>query len=484
MKRKYFFNYFITIIMFVLIILLSTIVSEKKILILSIIPSISTIIYIFKICKNYSNIYLIFVIFTILYGLAGPIAVYFGEGIGSIYGTLYEIKKYIVAYSLSEIGIIIGSTALTKIDNDYEKKQNIHLKEFIIKNKNVFLNFSLIFMFVGVLFQLINTFRCGGFTVLLNSKAYYQAKESTLFLTLPANEVILIAFTFLSIYIGAVNDKKGISCMKIIIELIIFIPYLVIVCLLGQRGKLLSIIVILFLGFYYFKPLKKIGIKLILIILMAYFFLCFLYANRAIVGLLKNDPQLFLEKAFSSERIVAALNPGVNEFGCAYGNFNKFITIGNYEFKYGETYIKGLVLPIPSFLYPGKKPQQITYVFRDTYFASEAKRSSIAGTGFSAILEAYWNFGYIGVLIMYYIYSLIISIIERKKYKISIINPIIYIYFSSILILFSRTAFGDIFATIAIKSIILILFFVIPYLLKINEREKNYDKKNINNIIK
>ena len=202
----------------------------------------------------------------------------------------------------------------------------------------------------------------------------------------------------------------------------------------------------------------------------------FLYANRAIVGLLQTNPQLFFEKAFSSERIVSALNPGSNEFGAAYGNFNRFITSGDYEFKYGETYLRGLVLPIPTFLYPGEKPKQITYIFRDRYFASEAKRSAIAGTGFSAILEAYWNFGYIGILIMYCIYGLLISTLEKKKYSSNILSPIIYIYSSSVLISFSRTAFGDIFSTLIMKAIVLTLLFVIPYILtKYKRGVEKYD---------
>ena len=77
---------------------------------------------------------------------------------------------------------------------------------------------------------------------------------------------------------------------------------------------------------------------------------------------------------------------------------------GDYEFKYGESYVKGLLITIPSFLYPWEKPQQITYEFRDKYFAEEAKRSSIAGTAFSSIMESYWNFGYVGIVIMYIIF--------------------------------------------------------------------------------
>ena len=475
MKREYSLIFVITIIMYILVILLSFLVGEKQVVLLSIIPTMLTVVYVVKISKNFSNICLIFVAFTLLYGIAGPISVCFGEGIGSLYGTFFEVKKYIIAYSFSEIGVIIGITKIAKNNKNDLSFKCEELKNIFYKKRKNFLNTSIFLMTIGVVFQLINTYRCGGITALLSSKATYQALESSLFLTLPADEVIFLSFTFLSIYFGVSKSKKK-KWQIVIIELIIFIPYLIIVCLLGQRGKLLSIFVIVFLGIYYFEPLKKINIKTILIIIIAYLSLSFLYANRAIVGLLQTNPQLFFEKAFSSERIVSALNPGSNEFGAAYGNFNRFITSGDYEFKYGETYLKGLVLPIPTFLYPGEKPKQITYIFRDRYFASEAKRSAIAGTGFSAILEAYWNFGYIGILIMYCIYGLLISTLEKKKYSLNIFSPIIYIYSSSVLISFSRTAFGDIFSTLIMKAIVLTLLFVIPYILtKYKRGVEKYD---------
>ena len=135
----------------------------------------------------------------------------------------------------------------------------------------------------------------------------------------------------------------------------------------------------------------------------------FIYANRAIIVLLRDDPEEFFEEAFSQNRITQALNPSTNEFGVGFANFNELYVSENYEFLFGKSYLQGFLITFPSFIYIGEKPQQITYVFRDTYFYSESLRSSIAGTGFSSILEAYWNFGFPGVLFMYIIFGYIIQ---------------------------------------------------------------------------
>lgn len=140
------------------------------------------------------------------------------------------------------------------------------------------------------------------------------------------------------------------------------------------------------------------------------------------------------------------------------------IVKNDYKYKYGETYVKGLLLCVPSFLYPGEKPQQITYEFRDKYFASEASRSSIAGTAFSSIMEAQWNFGYIGIVIMYIIYGYTIKHIENKiKYK-NIFNAVIYLCIAPCIIRFHRSALGDIVSYIILMWIIGLFLIYFPML--------------------
>ncbi len=174
--------------------------------------------------------------------------------------------------------------------------------------------------------------------------------------------------------------------------------------------------------------------------------------------MIQDDPALFIKMAFQEERLVDALNPGANEFGAAFGNFSDYYKHYENDFspKLGCSYIKGLVIPIPSFIYPGDKPKQVTYEFRDDIFPSEARRGRIAGTGFSSILEAYMNFKFIGVLFVYFLVGYGLQKIDKDyKYK-SIYFVILYTSSISQAINFHRSAFGTIYSNIIIRMLIIL----------------------------
>jgi len=185
----------------------------------------------------------------------------------------------------------------------------------------------------------------------------------------------------------------------------------------------------------------------------------FLFANRSIAFLIVENPSLFVEQAFRKERLLDALNPGSSEFGTTFGNFNEFYNKYNVDFQLelGSSYLEGLVVPIPSFIYPGSKPKQITYVFRDEFFLSEASRGSIAGTGFSSLLEAYINFHYIGIFIVYAILAFYLQKIDKVyRYK-SLYMMLLYLSTISLTISFHRSAFGTVFSSIFLIAILVLI---------------------------
>lgn len=434
-------------------------------IIISFLASIFLIISVRKIYGNYSNITFLFAVFSIIYGLSGPIAAYFGTGLAEIFGKEYIYLSYFISFSLSEIGLLIGiSIQKSKIGTDFVTQKKEKNKMKIIENQQ-FLSITIIItMLISTVFQLINTFRAGGISALMLGKAYYQAQESALTLTLPAEIVNLLAFACISIYLSLkISNKQKINYLLLFITAIIFLPYLLIIVFLGQRGKLLHIIITCFIGIFNFIPFKKISVRIIIFAIIAYLGMGILTATRSITYLLKEDSELFWELATDKERYINALNPGRGEFGCAYGNYNFFMLKNNFEYKLGDSYIKGFLMLVPAFAYPGVKPTQITYEFRDTYFPSEVNRSSIAGTGFSSILEAYWNFGYIGVFIIYTIYGLILAKLDLKVSNNSFISLIMYTYMSSFVLEFHRAAFCDSACSIIYKFIIMFCLVFIPY---------------------
>lgn len=412
---------------------------------------------------SYSSVTFIFIIFSIIYGTTGPITQRWLGGINEIYGDVFDFPRYVLAYSLSEIGLIVGFIIYMyrhKTDDVIE----LRAANYDMKSVEFLRKMSTLLLIVGVLFQAINTFRVGGFDAIFTSKAYYQAAESALTLTLPAETVVNLAFACLGLYVGLCKHFKiKVKTKAIVFDLLVSIPYFAVLLLLGQRGKILGILVALFLGLTILQPLRKISKKVLALGIMAYFGLAFIYTNRGIVSMLVSNSEEFFSRVSTAERYNDGLNPGKNEFSCAFGNFNKLIIEDNYEFKFGKTYLDGVALLIPSFAYVGERPKQITYEFRDNYFHSESERSAIAGTGFSSILEAYWNFGYLGVLVIFIIYGFLVMYLDFSLSKQSVIKALFVIMISSSLIAFSRKQLADVVENIFYSGIIISIFVFAPY---------------------
>ncbi|GMQ60451.1 hypothetical protein AN1V17_48510 [Vallitalea sediminicola] len=429
-------------------------------LIISIITSIFLVFYIKTICKSYSNLTIVFYAFSVLYGLSGPINVYWGEGLANIFGDLYDVGSFISVFCISNIGFIIGILFYNLFNKG---KSNFVFKDIsrLFLKEKVLIKSSLIFAFISMSFELINFMRVGGISALIQGKAYYQSAISELSVTVPVNYFADFAFAFFSLYIGInINRRKKNNKMKILRFIIYMMPYLFVNIYLGKRGVLLSIIIIIFIGVTYLKPIKSIRPKLIIMVLLLYIIMGFLYANRGIAPLLFTDKNTFFELAFQKERIVKALNPGSNEFGAPFGNFNMFYINSNNKFDLllGKSYVNGIFLMIPSIIYPGNKPQQIGYIFRDVYFPSEALRGSIAGTAFSSILEAYWNFSYFGVFFMYLFIGYMLQRLDKRISNKNWKSLVFYISLSPLVISFHRVSFGNIISAIAFKGIILYIF--------------------------
>lgn len=453
------------IVFFGVAIFLSTNSYTQLSLLLVILSSLMLILWSKKISGNYTNMTIFFIAFGTLYGVSGPITVVWGEGLHHLFSTNYYTDEFLVSYSITNIGLVIGIILYNLIHpSEYINERNF--TEVFEKKSKIFIS-GIMSVIIASLFELINLFRVGGFLTLFAGKAIYQSRISELSLTLPSTEFMVLGFALVGIYLGIIYAKKG-KVNRIRLRILQFIicasPFLLIKIVLGQRGMLITLFMCILIGITYFRPLKKIKPKFIIILIVFYVFLSFLFANRSIVKLIPENPSFFMEMAFNKERLVSALNPGANEFGAAFGNYNEFYNKYDSSFtpKLGETYIKGLVIPIPSFLYPGTKPKQITYEFRDEFFASEASRGRIAGTGFSSILEAYMNFKYFGVLFIYLIIGYLLQKIDRYYRHKNLFFMIMYVALFSQTISFPRNAFGTIFGSMFLNAILILI--VVVYL--------------------
>ena len=474
-------NMFINVLLFLFVILFSCLKLSNLTVIFAIFGSALLLYNVKKSVNNYFSISFIFTAFHVLYGLAGPVSVVWFNGLTATYGSIYNIFPYMIAYSLVSIFYYIGYYLYYHRHNG----ENMVFKDLQTETKKIDFNeYRKYFLFVAIcgfmlvlIFELINFIRVDGINTVLKGKAIYQAAVDELKFTLPSSELSYVSLASLCVYIFiSLKKKLKISKKIIIIMFIMMIPYLCLLVFLGKRGNILSFILMVLLVLFQYKPMNRLNKKVIIGFVGLYFILGSMFAIRNYTNLIFKDFGQFTSKVFTNENLISAFNPGQNEFGCTFGNFNKLYISDDYNFLYGDSYIKGITHFIPSYLFPGEKPQLLMYKFRDKYFAFKAEISSIAGTAFSSILETYWNFGYFGAII-YLIYGYIIGYIEFTLKKKSMFHFLVYASFIPYIYEFHRSDFGHIsFEIIITLAIILFISIFYKYVFKKN--------KFINKVIK
>ena len=370
---------------------------------------------------QFVSLSLVFWAFSCLYGLAGPITVWLGGSLpyknfnDSVVG---YINDFLFAYSLSNLGFLVGCCFIYKRKEVESCKPVDQFELNKTFDTQLLEKGALISAALASFSEMVNLFRVGGFPMLFVGKGPYQSAVGDLVLTLPSDEFCQICAIFLGLLLASEHLKgKQLLTRKIAICVTLAFPYLFVKIILGQRGPLLTIIIIGVACFTAVFPMQKIAPQFIVGTGIFYIIMAFLYANRSMVKFLLSDPQRFFKTLLRMDRFLNALIPSNNEFGAPFGNFciffQKYGT--TFQLRMGSTYITGLATFIPSILYPGTKPTQIVYAFRDEFFPQLVETSRISSTGFSSILEAYINFGFLGVFITYLLIGLIVAKQDTQK---------------------------------------------------------------------
>jgi hypothetical protein len=396
---------------------------------------------------NIYSITVFFVLFWMMYIFSGPVSIIYGDGLNEyFYPRPYYISEYLIFSSISIIAFVLGFLKRTYINN-LEQSHNAPRNSLDI---NCLGFTAIMFAIFTSLTEVINFLRVGGMATVLRGKATYQSAVSDLFVTLPSGIISYVAFGIFGGYISFIGGKRFYSDKKLKLFVLFLSPYLLLKIIEGSRGTLLGSVLILILGYNYNKVTSKVKPKLILGISILYIIMVLMSSTRVIAPyyIQRGEYKQLLQAMTAKEQIQKYINPAANEYGVAFGNFNVYYQSnkGNSEYKFGQSYFAGLVTIIPSFLYPGEKPQTILYEFRDKYMPYEKARGSIASHGFSVMLEAYMNFGVVGIVIVYFLIGRIFFMLEYKKTsKNSFVFLVYYISCIATITTFQRSHFASIF---------------------------------------
>ncbi len=396
------------------------------------------IIYAYNITRYIGNYIILFIIFHVLYGLAGPLNDMLGLGLPTRFGVTESAPSSFVRQQILSIGSFI---CVISVLGMYIKPSCVRAPIAIVSGRILF-RMAVLLALIATVFYVINAYRIGGIAAVFSGKAAFQSDLGSISFTLPHHIVANISFAMMTSYIiggYSISKFRDISIYILSISVVLF-SYVI----LGQRGPMLGWLVMIFVVYYSYN-VYRFKVSHIWMGITVYAVLSLSFAIRSVLpyAVSTGDIEAIWRIGLREENIIRSINPGTNEFGAAYGNYSAFVNDKNIEYpQYGLTYIEALAVPIPGFIYPGEKPKQITYEFRDSYFPMFGDAGRIAGSGFSSILEAYINFGRLGSVIVYGVIGILIVLIEHKKKRLGMLGMVNYVSMSPLLQSFHRSAWG------------------------------------------
>jgi hypothetical protein len=409
-----------------------------------------------RLTRDYASAPVLFSAFFVLYGLSGPISVLAGQSLSNVFPESLLAGPFLEVHGFASAGLCLGMALGSHLMPPQAYTPHVHAPSARW--------FTVSAAFVGVLatgFELVNVTRMGGFGPLWQGKAAFQSAYSDLVLTLPSDEFALLAIALAALAGGLSARERNRGFAKSVrnaVPLVLLLsPIIFRAAVLGQRGLFVSWLLVLFVGTHFVRPLRRLTKGILLGLLAAYLLMGAIYTMRSPIQdlVLTGDWRSFIRTTSRADRLLAALNPAQNEFGAPFGNFSTYVSSGDHALQLGRTYFVGLADPWPAFLYPGTKPKQISIDFRDTYFPQEALYGAIAGTGFSAILEAFMNFGRVGVLIVFFAVGTTLVALEAKKRQCrSWYFALFYCMLAPSLQSFHRSSFGfSVIGTVVVAAL-------------------------------
>lgn len=411
---------------------------------------------------GYNKITIFFVFFYLLYGVSAPITIMLGGSVADIFSKPYDVVSYLYLYFISMLGLTVGIVATITL-----KKYDVNQKPIVISDESsyLFIVTGFVVCVISLFFDIVNNLRIG-FDSLFLDKAIYQSKIQNLSLSLPTSKLYICGLV--SFCIGISRNIKTSSQFNYkkhcFFMVLLFVPTLTFHLITGQRGFLLALFGSIFLSLFYFDSIKSVRKKYYILAFLLYFSFVLLTIIRGVLGFAieTGDGSLIVDRLFNDDRFISNVNPASNEFGAPFGNINEYIINGGSELKLGESYINSHAVIIPQFIYPGIKPIQEIYQFRDKYFPTEKERSDIASTGYSPILEAYINFREFGVFFIFLILGWMLVIFEIiRANSVSIVYPIFYVSLFTLMRSFHRSGFdlmiGELFWALILSFFVALL---------------------------
>ena len=172
--------------------------------------------------------------------------------------------------------------------------------------------------------------------------------------------------------------------------------------LLAKRSQLMFVIVLVVIVWGMRTQLVVNTKTVMLLVALALTFHVFGVTRAAMLAIVSNSHADVNDEKFFEP-------PG--EFVAPTTSLFYYLQNDDLQFRRGETYVNGLLAPIPRMLYPGgTKPQDIHREYsEEVHELTEVETERVVGLAMVPVAEAYLNFGWYGPFLVYCAYGLIMN---------------------------------------------------------------------------
>ena len=419
----------------------------------------------FKTVGVNSVLFLFMVLFG-MYGYSVPISVFFDADIGwhrvaklrswqKVDDTLFSflISNQLALLATALLYLVFVKRRLMQIPSQLQKRTNTN-----------YFRFAIIAGLLSSFSEGLNFLRAGGFGAISQGKAFYQGAVNDLAMNIPYEGFFYISIALFAQFFASVHSRSD-KYLTYLPPFLLSIAFVLFINLaIGERGTLLVAIVVFVLGYTIKKRIVKVGFTYVVL-------LSFLYVAFNVLTLLREKSVEY--KGFTKfidtydQKLYKLMNPANSEFGSPALNYRIFIDRKpeDYKFKLGRTYTEITTAFIPRYVYPNK-PKGIIFEFGDQYFLERKELGSTAGTGFSSLMEAYMNFGYLGPFVVYLVFLFFLIYMESKRGRNQLFTDLLYLLLFNVFLIFSRSASQYILYTllmyIAQILVVVVVYKVLP----------------------
>ena len=337
-----------------------------------------------------------FCLFFLAYGAIGPA---FGEKRVDV--TDVDRCLALIAFTLAALGLTASAFFCRSVD----MQALLIPRDFNGPQRRFLLYASAIGFVVAFGLTYIEFQRVGGFGILfsLSRGARIDKLYAESSFTIPYYSVFIAVLALMTGLLLHIHNRPRGETSYWLLTLISTLAMCAFTVLLAKRSQLLYVL-ILFIVVWGLRRQSVVKFKTIVLLgLLALVFHAFGVTRQAMLAVISRTPAEVNEEKFFEP-------PG--EFVAPSTSLFYYMQDDNLRLRAGQTYINGLLAPIPRMLYPGgTKPRDIHREYSEEVHAfTEIETERVVGLAMVPVAEAYLNFGWAGPPLVYFGYGLVLNV--------------------------------------------------------------------------